>query len=261
MKFTTTIIAGITLCTIAQAETFVLVHGAFQDKSCWTTTKSILEQNGHKVLTPDLPGRNGVGLSQTPLTLINYKDVVIKTITQQPEPVILVGHSFAGFTISGVAEAIPNKIQSLVYLAAYIPNNGDSLQTLSSQDIWTKFNQENFVISKDFSTAEVLDRDQVLIFGNDADVSLQKKLKASMIKEPLAPASEKINLNGKPNVPIVYIQTLRDNAVSTYFQAEMITRNRVDRVFQIDSGHAPYTTQPIQLNRILDKVARLRIKK
>ncbi len=69
-----------------------------------------------------------------------YRDTVVKVIDQQQQPVILVGHSFGGMVISSVAEAVPDKIQMLVYLAAYVPQSGDNLLTLSSLDHYSAWN-------------------------------------------------------------------------------------------------------------------------
>ncbi len=133
--------------------TFVLVHGAFQDASGWAGVVANLEAEGYTTVTVELAGR---GEDTTPLgeiTLDNYRDAVIEVIEAQEQPVILVGHSFGGITISSVAEAIPDRIQALVYLSAYLPRTEESLVSLSAQDHYSVLGQEgNFILAEDFTS-------------------------------------------------------------------------------------------------------------
>ena len=107
--------------------TFVLIHGAWHGGWCWDKLTPLLEQAGHRVIAPDLPG---LGKDKTPLaevTLQTWVDYVGQILEGQPEPVILVGHSRGGIIISQVAESHPDKIKTLVYLAAFLLRDGESL--------------------------------------------------------------------------------------------------------------------------------------
>jgi pimeloyl-ACP methyl ester carboxylesterase len=115
-------------------KTFVLVHGAFQDASGWDAVVPALEAAGHTAVTVALAGRGDDTTPLGELTLANYRDAVVEVIEQQETPVILVGHSFGGIVISSVAEAVPDQIETAVYLAAYLPQNGDSLASLAQND-------------------------------------------------------------------------------------------------------------------------------
>lgn len=131
-----------TVTAQAPGQVFVLVHGAFQDSSSWANVAPLLEAAGHTVISVDLPGH---GADETPLneiTLASYRDAIIAAIETQDQPVVLVGHSFGGFTISNVAEAIPERVAKLVYVAAYLPRSGDSLVTLSGLDHNNGFTQK-----------------------------------------------------------------------------------------------------------------------
>jgi pimeloyl-ACP methyl ester carboxylesterase len=113
---------------------FVLVHGAFQDGSSWDAVVPLLEDAGNTVITVDLPGHGGDETPLSEITLASYRDKVIAAIEAQDQPVVLVGHSFGGFTVSNVVEAIPDCVETLVYVAAYLPRTGDSPVTLSGMD-------------------------------------------------------------------------------------------------------------------------------
>ncbi|WP_342344920.1 alpha/beta fold hydrolase [Sphingomonas sp. CFBP 13603] len=63
-----------------------------------------------------------------------YRDTVITAIGAERNPVVLVGHSFGGITISNVAETIPERIKTLVYVAAFLPRDGVSLLDMAKTD-------------------------------------------------------------------------------------------------------------------------------
>jgi pimeloyl-ACP methyl ester carboxylesterase len=116
-------------CTgMSIATTFMLVHGSCHGGWCWQKVTPLLRNHGYKVYTPTL-----TGLGER--SHIVRKDIDLNThildITQVFEyedlnDVILVGHSYGGMVISGVAEKIPHSIKRLLYLDGYIPQDGKS---------------------------------------------------------------------------------------------------------------------------------------
>lgn len=242
----------------AAAETFVLVHGAFQNGAAWEQVRERLERSGHSVEVVSLPGR--AGESAQAQTLDGYRDAVLAVVRAQSEPVILVGHSFGGITISSVAEAAPERVRLLVYVAAYLPQSGQSLQSLAAEDRGNKFTQENFVVAPDYSTASVLARDAALIFANDARGALRDRIASALAPEPLAPMATPVIVRAERfgRVPRVYIHTLRDNAVSHSLQLLMVERSPVFASYQLNSGHTPQLTRTRQLTGLLIRAARER---
>lgn len=112
--------------------TFVLVHGAWQSTGTWDMLIPLLEKYGHRVVTPVL---SGLGTDQNRLspeiTLQQHiNDVSLELSKLLPGQVILVGHSYAGMIISGVVETNPTQVQRLVFLDAFIPENGESVLDL-----------------------------------------------------------------------------------------------------------------------------------
>jgi pimeloyl-ACP methyl ester carboxylesterase len=115
--------------------TFVLVHGAWAGSIVWKPIEERLRKAGHEVLRPTLTGlgerkhlaRREVDLNthiQDVLGVIDYEDL---------NKFVLVGHSYGGMVVTGVADKIPDKITSLVYLDAFVPENGQSLSSLVPQ--------------------------------------------------------------------------------------------------------------------------------
>jgi pimeloyl-ACP methyl ester carboxylesterase len=229
----------------AFANRIVIVHGAFQTAAAWSQVEKLLEAKGHDVDVVDLPGRDAKGDLKT-VNLAAYRDAVTAVIDSKADPVYLVGHSFGGITISNVAESVPTKIKKLIYVAAYLPKSGESLQSLSAQDKKNKFTQTNFVVAKDYSYAEVLEADRGLIFANDGQPEIQAMVTKGMVKEPLAPMAEPVTLSAAfEGVAKAYIRTTKDNAVSTPLQDMMIARADVKQVISLETGHAPFITAPV----------------
>ena len=114
---------------------FVLVHGAWHGGWCYRETARALRAAGHTVFTPT---HTGVGerfhQSAENVTLETHiRDVCGCIEWEELQDVILVGHSYGGMVITGVADRMSDKVRSLVYLDAFVPENGDSLNGLLSK--------------------------------------------------------------------------------------------------------------------------------
>jgi len=120
--------------------TFVLVHGAWQSNGTWDLLTPLLQKHGHRVIAPVL---SGLGTDQSRLssdiTLQQHVEDVSRELARLPDRVILVGHSYAGMIISGAAEANPTQVRQLVFLDAFIPENGQSVQDLLPPEIGAIF--------------------------------------------------------------------------------------------------------------------------
>jgi pimeloyl-ACP methyl ester carboxylesterase len=233
------------LATAAHSETIVLVHGAFMDGAAWSDVAPKLEAAGNKVIIVTLPGRNASGDAAKAVSLDNYRDTVLAAIKDEAAPVVLVGHSFGGFAISAAAEAQPEKVRRLVYLGAYIPANGESLDALSKTDKGTKFSQTNFVLGADYSYAEVLKADRAMIFAQDGTSQQQEKVSGMLLREPLAPLGTPITVSAKfAAVSKSAIVTLQDQALGPALQRSMIARAGITAVSELATGHSPFVTKP-----------------
>jgi pimeloyl-ACP methyl ester carboxylesterase len=119
---------------------FVLVHGAWQSTATWDMLAPLLETQDHRVITPVLTGLGADQHRLSPaLTLQQHIEDVSAVLSQVPEPVILVGHSYAGMILSGVVEREPAQIQHLVFLDAFVPDDGQSVLDLLPSAIGTQF--------------------------------------------------------------------------------------------------------------------------
>jgi pimeloyl-ACP methyl ester carboxylesterase len=240
----TALVAATIFAGPALADRIVIVHGAFQNAAAWSEVEKLLEAKGHDVDVVDLPGRDATGDLKN-INLAAYRDATRAVIDGKAQPVFLVGHSFGGFTISNVAETDTAKIKKLIFIAAYLPKSGESMQSLSAQDKNNKFTQTNFVLAPDYSYAEVLQADRGLIFANDGTPEIKAMVTKNLIKEPLGPIAEPVTLSAAfDGVAKAYIRTTKDNAVSTPMQDMMIERAGLKQVISLDAGHSPFITVP-----------------
>ncbi|WP_374210506.1 alpha/beta fold hydrolase [Dermatobacter hominis] len=99
---------------------FVLVHGAWHGSWCWSRLQASLSAAGAVSTAVDLPGRAGDPTPLDGLDLDAYAERVAAVVTSVDEPVVLVGHSMGGATISQVAERVPERIEALVYVCALL---------------------------------------------------------------------------------------------------------------------------------------------
>jgi pimeloyl-ACP methyl ester carboxylesterase len=108
--------------------TFVLVHGAWHGGWCWRFVADRLTALGHRVFTPTL---TGLGERRHLLDAVTSLDVPITDIVnlleaEELEDVVLVGHSFGGLVIAGVADRLPRALRSLVFLDSMLVDNGQA---------------------------------------------------------------------------------------------------------------------------------------
>jgi pimeloyl-ACP methyl ester carboxylesterase len=129
--------AATTPAAAAQAprKTFVLVHGASAGGWCWRRVADRLEAAGHKVYTPTLTGLGErAHLMSGQITLDTHiTDIVNVFKFEGLENVVLVGHSYGGWIVSGVAEQMEGKISSIVFLDAFMPENGQKVLDTNSE--------------------------------------------------------------------------------------------------------------------------------
>lgn len=113
--------------------TFLFVHGAFHGGWCFDLLRPLLEKEGHQVITPTL---SGVGerahLAEVgTITLDTHVKEIVELIEWNDlKDVRLAGHSYGGMVITGVADAVPDRVESLIYLDAMTPESGDTVFSL-----------------------------------------------------------------------------------------------------------------------------------
>jgi pimeloyl-ACP methyl ester carboxylesterase len=240
----------------AENPTIALVHGAFEDAHVWDGVTAKLQAHGYRVISVNLPGRPSAPLAPNLVSVDVYRDTVLKAIANESAPVVLVGHSFGGITLSAVAEAAPAKIKTLVYLAAYLPQDGESMLSLAKQDRDSKagpalhIDEQAGMVSVNYDARADL-------FANGASEGLRKALPDLILDEPLAPIVTPLKLTaaGFGTVDKVYIHTAQDQVVSPYLQQQMIAATPVRLQLTLNTGHTPFLTDVAGLVAAIEHAA------
>jgi pimeloyl-ACP methyl ester carboxylesterase len=168
----------------------------------------------------------------------------------------LVGHSRGGIIISEVAERRPEKIALLVYLAAFLLRDGESLLAVAQSD-GTSLVFPNLVVSEDQTSSAIKPEAirEVFYAGcSDEDVALAGTLLAP---EALAPAVTPIHVTeeGFGRVPRVYVECLQDKVVPPQLQRQMYAKLPCRKVVSMDTDHSPFFSAPQKLADSLTALA------
>ena len=150
----------------------------------------LLERQGHKVFTPTLTGlgershllRAGINVST------HVTDVVNVLKWEGLSNVVLCGHSYGGLVVSGVAEKSHSAIGSIVFLDAFVPENGDSMAGLTSQAV-----RDNLKIAAERGDLGVPARSAAAFLVNEKD---QAWVDAMCVPQPIGTMTEKMTLTG-----------------------------------------------------------------
>jgi pimeloyl-ACP methyl ester carboxylesterase len=232
--------------------TFVLVHGAWHGGWCWRRVADILEAKGHKVFTPTLTGLGERShLLSGGVTLDTHiTDIVNVFKWEDIEDAVLVGHSYAGFPVSGAVEKILSQVASIVYLDAFYPADGESvLDTLpeAGQKPW-----KDIVASGGVSRPPL--KAELFKLTDPKDVAW---VNAKMTPQPIGPYLQKIKLTGAAEkVPKkTYIRAL--DYPSPYFDKYLADRkaDKSWKTIELQCSHEVMVEMPDRLADILMDVA------
>lgn len=231
--------------------TYVLIHGAWHGAWCWYRIIPPLQRAGHRVLALDLPG---FGRDKTPVNEIRadtWSDYVCGVLETLGEPVILVGHSRGGVIISQVAERMPGKVSKLVYVTAFLLENGRSMEDaiMNPANSEASVNTRVMEIHGEGVCATLPDSAIVDAFYHrcpEEDVALARTL---LQPEALALISEPLQVSelNFGQVPRAYIHCLQDHAITLPLQKQFVERMPCDQVMAIDTDHSPFFSAPLEL--------------
>jgi pimeloyl-ACP methyl ester carboxylesterase len=241
----------------ARSRNVVLIHGAWHGSWSWHTTATLLEAAGYDVQAPDLPGH---GIDTTPaasVSMDSYVGTITTLLDASAAPVVLVAHSMGGVVASAVAEARPEKVEKIIYLAAFVVQNGQSMFDWASRDT-NALVLANLLPNPPASLIDIGRDDIGDVFYGDCRPD-QVTLASMLLRpNPLAPIVTPVNLTTSRygQVTKYYIKTSHDRAVSPTMQAEMIRNQKFRKVVEMNSDHSPFFSHPLRLHGILEQLLR-----
>lgn len=232
-------------------ETYLLVHSAWLGGWQWQGVTLALTEAGHQVIAPDLPGHGSDKTPPAEITMDSYVNTLTDILDQQDMPVILVGHSFNGITVSRAAELRPNKVKGIVYLSAFLlPEGGSFIKAV--QGVQGSAAVDNFYLSEDKSYALVKEEEIQTAFAHDIPVEAFAIAKPYIVPEPAAPLFYELEITEQNfgKLPKYYIECTEDRAIPIAVQRAMYT-GKVKKSYSIASSHTPNFSQPSELASIL----------
>ncbi|HET9057844.1 MAG TPA: alpha/beta fold hydrolase [Chitinophagaceae bacterium] len=237
-------------------KTFVLIHGSWHSAWNWHKVIPLLEKAGHKALAIDLPGMGRDKTSIAEVTLQTSVNKVCEVIDSVEGKVILVGHSKNGIIISQTAEYRPEKIEKLIYLAAYLIPNDKTQREYSLQD--TEGVLKPYVNFYETTQSTTL-RSEIYKEGlyADCDDDITELAKVLLSHEPFASAITPLQLTEEKfgSIPRYYIECTKDKAVTPFIQQKMYTEMPCKKVYSMATSHSPFFSQPKELVNIFCEVS------
>ena len=231
--------------------TVVFVHGGWADSSGWNDEITALQKLGYPVIAPANPLR---GLSSD----ADYVRSVLQTI---PGPVVLVGHSYGGAVISNAARGVSN-VKALVYIAAFAPDTGESLQRLVTMNPGTHI------------TPDALDTRPYPLPGGGTGVDLY--IKAADFRDAFAAdlprrTTELMQAEQRPfsvaafgepsgepawkTIPSWYLVATNDHAIPPATE-EFMAHRAGAHIAHVAASHVPMMSQPEATTRLILQAAR-----
>lgn len=226
--------------------TFVLVHGAWHGAWCWERIVPLLEGHGHRVIAPDLPG---MGRDRTPLadvTLEGWAHFVADFVRQQEEPVILVGHSRGGIVVSQAAEYVPDRIRTLVYLAAFLVPDGRTLLDTMRRIPPRPESKDSLVFAPDGATSTIAPDAVKRVFYNTTADEWVARAAALSGPEPMVSFTTPLKVADERygSVDRVYIECTQDRAIAPQLQRIMVAELPCREIITMDTDHSPFYSAP-----------------
>jgi pimeloyl-ACP methyl ester carboxylesterase len=236
---------------------FVLVHGGFHGAWCWERTVVELDRLGHDAVAIDLPG-HGARRDETEPTTVEGR---IEAITSVLEPGdVLVGHSGGGFDITMAADAAPDRVGHVCYLAAGFPREGRTwpeAMALRSDGTMGDFDVagmlQHLVIGDDGSMSFGSAEGARELFWHDCDDATVAWAFDLMCPERAGETSDRpvsIPAFWAADLPRSFIRCTDDRAMPRWLADTVTERLGVEQL-TIDASHSPFMSRPRELAQLL----------
>jgi pimeloyl-ACP methyl ester carboxylesterase len=214
--------------------------------------RPLLRQRGHELVTPTYTGLGERShLAGPAIDLETHIRDVLNVLTYENlRDVVLVGHSYGGMVATGVADRARDRLAGLVYLDAFVPNDGQSLVDLLPPETRERMlagaaaNPEGWKVPPNPTPPDTAPADAVWL---DAHKTFQ----------PLATMTTPVRLSAPLNLPRAYIHCTRKPGGDSFRQfAECLRDAPGWRFHEMDESHNPHITAPDELAGLLDRIVR-----
>jgi pimeloyl-ACP methyl ester carboxylesterase len=231
---------------------FILVHGAWHGGWVWKEVKESLQKQGYNVTCPTQTGlgerKHLLSLKITIDTFID--DIVNHILIEDLSNIILVGHSFAGSTISGVADRLKDRINRLIYLDAVILSNGQSPFDIAPDSIV----KERIALAQNSENQMSIpppSPEDFGVFDQRKAITLAKNL----TPHPISTFQSKLNITNEigNGLPLSYIFCTNPIYKSLESSREIV-RQKKWPMFELNASHDAMYTHPKETLNLLMKI-------
>lgn len=236
--------------------TFILIHGAWHGGWCWERLVPFLTAEGHQAIAPDLPGMGAEAQELGSDPLGEWADFVAELASKAEAPVILVGHSRGGLVISEAAERVPESIDRLVYLTAFLLQRGQSLSDIAGRH--PEVGPAAAIRPAEDPSRLMVDLEEAVpIFYGRCSEEEARAAANRLVPEPLAALTKPIQISAERfgRVPRAYIEATHDRAISLEMQREMQAALPCEPVITLEADHSPFYSAAPELAQALLKLA------
>lgn len=231
---------------------FVLIHGGFHGAWCWSRTIPELERLGHEAIAVDIPGHGARRHEEA--TMAGRLEAVVSVLRPGD---VLVGHSGGGMEITRAADAAPDLVGHLVYLAAALPLEGLLMQealvyrddAAASEDYDVTGMLKHLRIDDDGSMAFTSVEGARELFYHDCDVATAQWAFEHLTPEragDTATTPVSVPRFWEASPPRSFIVCLRDRAQPRWL-ADVTARRLGVEPLAIDTSHSPFLSRPAEL--------------
>ena len=223
--------------------TFLICHGAWSAGWAWKKMRPLLRAAGHEVFTPSYTGLGDRAHLAHPLVDLetHIQDVLAVIEAEALSDIILVGHSYGGMVATGVADRVGVRIREIVYLDAFVPADGQSLNDLTGH---TPVGVEGWLVPPMPSAPDTAAIDL-------AWTGPRRR------HHPMRCFGQKLQLrNGKRAMKRSYIYCAQKPPGDVFMQ--FASRFKIDpawKYYELDASHSPNITAPEALAAILNGLA------
>jgi pimeloyl-ACP methyl ester carboxylesterase len=236
---------------------FVLVHGGFHGAWCWSRTMAELERLGHEAIAVDLPGHGERRRETEPTTFAGRRQAIVSEVRAGD---VLVGHSGGGFDITSAADAVPDLVSHVTYLAAGLPREGRSWPeamatradgTMGDFDVAGMLQHLEVTADGGMRIASA-DGARQLFFHDCDDETVQWAFERLCPERGGETSTEPVTVANfwAADLPRSYIHCVQDRAQPAWL-SELVAERLGVVPLTIDSSHSPFLSRPAELAVLL----------
>ena len=231
---------------------FLLIHGAWHGGWVWNEISEILRYQRYSVSTPTLTGLGEKKhLLSSKITIETFiEDVVNHIVFENLNNIILVGHSFAGSVISGVADKLKDRIQKLIYFDAMILIDGQKPFDITPKETV----EQRIELAKKFGNNISIPAPNADAFGV-FDIKKSLILEEKLTPHPLSAFQSKLVLKNEVGngIPLSYIFCTKPVYKSLESSREVVRKMKWP-IFELNAGHDAMLTHPKETLNLLMKI-------